>query len=136
MKYHPVDRIVTVEFDKEAHGSGYEVRVTPKHFVMRYGDTITWVVQGLPRGLAKEVRFCNIHATEPCARVLRVKKGARKGLVQHAVRRFETPDVKVGNGFRATARSGQAELGRYKYDIYFGDELLLDPDGEVKGPRH
>jgi hypothetical protein len=136
MHYRPVERIVTVEFDKEERGEGYEVRVTPERFVIRYGDRITWVVQGLPKGLATSVKFCNFRQLKLHARVLRVKKGARKGLVQHAARGLATSVAKVGANFRATAQTGQAELGRYKYDIYFNDELLLDPDGEIKGPKH
>jgi hypothetical protein len=135
MQYKPVTRVVTVEFDKEKHGEGYGVRVTPECLVLRFGDKISWHVQGLPRSLATKVTFKNFRPIELAGRVLVVKKGPRKGLVKHLVRGFETSEAVVGANFHATAKSGPAELGRWKYDIFFDKQLLVDPEGEIKGPR-
>jgi len=136
MAYKPVTRTVTVEFVKEERGNGYEVRVTPEHLVTRYGDRITWVVQGLPLSRAQNVKFCNFTAIELSGTVSLVTRKRKQVLVQASNRGFIPPSVSVGANFRATIAQGRALPGLYKYEIWFDDRLLLDPDDEIKGPRH
>ena len=58
MPYRPVQRIVTVEFDRDPRRKkDYDVRITPEHVVVRHGDTIVWDVQGLTPAQADKVSF-------------------------------------------------------------------------------
>lgn len=132
MAYKPVSRVVTVEFVKEKRGKGYEVRLTPECIVARYRDKIVWDIQGLPAGLAGLVSFGGFEPRGPLARVSRVARG----LVPHANRGFTTRVAGVGANLRATIDTDGAELGRYKYSVFFDGEPLIDPEGEVKGPRN
>ena len=132
MAYTPVTRVVTVEFVKEKRGKGYEVRVTPELIVVRHGDKIVWDVQGLPKGLAEGLTFGGFELKGAVSRV----SPAGKRLVPRTSGSFTRSASGVAANSRAVLRTNRAELGRYKYTIYFNGEPLIDPDGEIKGPRN
>ena len=136
MPYVPVQRIVTVEFLKDPRRKKeYEVRVTPEQIILRQGDTIVWDVQGLPAGLAARVSFGKFYLLEPSARVLSGKKGLQpfkaKGLRSQVAKRT-APNTK----HRTAIETNLADLGFYKYDIMFDGQTIVDPDAEIRGPRH
>jgi hypothetical protein len=135
MAYRPVTRVVTVEFVKEVRGRGYEVRITPERVLLRCHDKITWDVQGMPLALAMELEFGNFRPVSLYGRAIRVMTGVRKGLVPPPACDFKPPKARVGRNFRATIDSDRAEPGLYKYNIYYKNRVLLDPEGEIKGPK-
>jgi len=132
MRYRPVDRIVTVEFDRLKGTKAYEVRITPEVFVARHRDRIVWVIQGLTQKLADLVTFGGFELLGPVARVSQTPGG----LVPHGDRGFTKRFVGMRGGFKGTLKTDSAELGHYKYTVYFDGNPLIDPEGEVKGPRH
>ena len=131
MRYRPVDRIVTVEFDRLKGTKAYEVRITPEVFVARHRDRIVWVIQGLTQTLADLVTFGGFELLSPVARVSQTSRG----LVPHANGRFTKSVIGFQRGLKRKLETDTAELGHYKYTIYFDGKPLIDPEGEVKGPR-
>ena len=133
MPYKPVTRVVTVEFVKEKGHSSYEVGITPEVFVARHRDKIVWEIQGLPQKLANRVTVGGFELLGSPARVSLTPGGK---LVPHGDRGFTKSMVGVGAALKATLTTDNAELGAYKYTIYFDGEPLIDPEGEIKGPKH
>jgi hypothetical protein len=133
MAYRPVTRVVTVEFVKEKGRQAYEVRITPEIFDARHRDKIVWEIQGLPEKLANRVTVGGFELLGPPARVTQTPGGK---LIPHGDRGFTKSVVGVGAAFKGTLKTDNAELGVYKYTIYFDGEPLIDPEGEIKGPRH
>jgi len=134
MRYSPVKRVVTVEFVEEARRGDYDIRITPEQIVVRYGDTIVWDVQGLPAGLATNVKIGAFLPLEAFPRVaLR-----RRVLVPLRLRELpgESIDVQAVRGrFQASLDLNKTDPGFYKYDIKFGDRTLRDPELEIRGPK-
>ncbi len=143
MPYRPVERIVTVEFDRDPRRKKeYEVRITPEQAVIRHGDTIVWDVQGLTPAQADKISFGHFDLIEPAARVTSGKSGLlppkAKGLLDKVA--GVTPPkkgVKAANRrYVAVLEAKPAELGFYKYDIMFDGHTIVDPDVEIRGPRY
>jgi len=135
MPYKKVERWITVEFVKQATGQGYDIRVTPERVVARYGDVLVWDVQGLPKSLAKTVAIGDF---QPLDVPPRVSKG-KKGLGATAPKVKLGPDVLVkpaGKRFKAPLDLAKADPGYYKYSIKANGRTLLDPDAELRGPKH
>lgn len=135
MKYKAVERIVTVEFVETANGAGYDLRITPEELIVRWGDTIVWDVQGLPQNRAEKIAFGNFLADELPPAVTFGKKGFAAARPKR-VPKDDIPVKKTAKGFRARLDLGPASPGYYKYDIRSDGETLIDPDVEIRGPRH
>ena len=135
MKYKKVTRVITVEFVKQAAGQGYDIRVTPEQLVARYGDVLVWDVQGLPEGLATTVAFGDFQPLDVPPRVSKGKKGL--GATTPKIKLGPVVSVRpAGKRFKATLDLAKADPGFYKYDIKADGRTLLDPDVEIRGPKH
>ena len=134
MRCKKVGRVITVEFIELPRGAGYDVRVTPEEIVVRYGDSVVWDVQGLPKGRAPKIAFGNF---EPIALAPSVTFGKR-GFSAAKPKRISREDILVkatAKGFFAKLELGQASPGYYKYDIKSDGRTLVDPDMEIRGPK-
>jgi len=135
MPYKKVERWITVEFVKQATGQGYDIRVTPERVVARYGDVLVWDVQGLPKSLAKTVAIGDFQPLDVPPRVSKGKKGLGATIPKIKL----GPDVPVRKNrqrFIATVNLDKTEPGYYKYSIKANGRTLLDPDAELRGPKH
>ena len=135
MPYKKVERWITVEFVKQATGQGYDIRVTPERVVARYGDVLVWDVQGLPKSLAKTVAIGDFQPLDVPPRVSKGKKGL--GATVPKIKLGPNVPVKPNRQrFIATVDLDKADPGYYKYSIKANGRTLLDPDAELRGPKH
>ena len=135
MPYRPVQRIVTVEFVQAPSGSGYDVRVTPERFTARCGDTIVWDIQGLNQSRAQKLTVGNFKQTVayPVVAVIANRLTparpqpiiASKAVSRNSRRHYQTK-----------VELRRATPGLYKYDIEWNGKAVIDPEGEVRGPKY
>ena len=134
MAYKQVKRVITVEFDKEKRGNGYQVLITPEQAVVRYKDIVEWDVQGLPPGLAKRISVGNFLRLDTSPRVTHGKKG----LTAYRPKGVPSGPFKArsaGGHITVTVKLGTADPGVYKYDFLGNGKTILDPELEIRGPK-
>lgn len=129
MPYHPVTRVITIEFIPEkGPRSRQQIIVTPEYAEVRSGDTIVWKVQGAPKAADVSVGNFAIYG-EP------VRVAFPKGRVVIGKPRLLKDVLLKQKGMDWTADTHGCELGHYKYDVIVNDKTVLDPEVEIRGPR-
>ncbi len=128
-RYHPVTRVITIEFRPALRPTGrLEIVVTPEHAVVRSGDTIQWSVTGLPSKL--EVTISEF-VTFSSALILKLAAGKA---------RFSKPPVVKDEMIAPrrgilTLETRALEPDLYKYNVLVDGKVVVDPDVEIRGPR-
>ena len=131
-KYRPVTRVVTIEFRPvKKPTNGLEIAVTPEYLEARSGDTIQWIVQGLPRDSTCTVG--NFTALGASATIKHNPGRKVVALGKPAV--MKDVNLKLPKGV-PTYDTTNVDTGPFKYDVFVDGKLVYDPDVEIKGPKN
>ena len=122
----PVTRVITIIVQPES-GGAYALHITPEYAEANQGDTVDWVIAGAPAEALIKVADFELVDGAPRVAFRRERPTAQSTFIPD--RKF----TKTKTGWRLDTRG--VDLGVFKYDVYWNDELVVDPELEIKGPR-
>jgi len=123
--YDGVHRLITIFITKaKGRARKYAIDLCPDPAEIIIGDTVQWKVQNAPHGI--KVTVGNFRRLEPAPDI--VLRDGRAPLVKE-----RTFDITHSSGLQR--KMGRGDVGFHKYDIRFNDDVVLDPEIEVRGPK-
>jgi hypothetical protein len=131
-KTHPrpvkchVTRVITIILQPES-GGAYSFHITPEYAEANTGDIVDWVIAGAPADALIKVADFELVDGAPRVGFKRDRPMAQSTFIPD--KKF----TKTKTGWRLNTKG--VEPGVFKYDVYWNDELVVDPELEIKGPR-